>query len=257
MFYIICIIIGILVGSLSIYFILNPKLKAVQQIDQQILDQNQKINEENKQLIEDNIQFSKDKVSLESKVEELKNSITNLEEQAEKASTSIYEKTMSAMQECLTNSAEKMSENYQTSEKLYQEEYFSLMKELSDNFQKEMTDKKESLRLIEDKLFDISKKFAAAVEANKRAQEMEDKENFYRLQLSKEDLNEIHKLREIAPFLRNQEPLNKVIWKVYYEKAYTDLIGRVVGKEQKTGIYKITNVQNQMCYVGQAVKIGR
>lgn len=86
---------------------------------------------------------------------------------------------------------------------------------------------------------------------------MEEQENFYRLQLSKDDLNEIIKLREIAPFLRNQEPLNKVIWKVYYEKAYTDLVGRVVGKGQKTGIYKITNTYNQMCYVGQAVKIGR
>lgn len=84
---------------------------------------------------------------------------------------------------------------------------------------------------------------------------MEEQENFYRLQLSKDDLNEILKLREIAPFLRNQEPLNKVIWKVYYEKAYTDLIGRVLGKGIKTGIYKITNTQNQMCYVGKSNNI--
>jgi hypothetical protein len=29
--------------------------------------------------------------------------------------------------------------------------------------------------------------------------------------------------------LRDTAPLNKVIWKVYYEKPYTDLVGRVVG----------------------------
>lgn len=255
MIYIVCVIIGILVGGLGIYFVLKPKLKTVQQIDQQTLDQNQKIQQENKQLVQDNIKFSKDKISLESKVEELKNSITNLEEQADKAATSLYEKSMSVMQERLANSAEKLGENYQVSEKLYQEEYFSLMEELTENFQKEMINKQESLRLIEDKLLDIGRKFAAAVEANKRAQAMEEQENFYRLQLSKDDLNEIIKLREIVPFLRNQEPLNKVIWKVYYEKAYTDLVGRVVGKGQKTGIYKITNTQNQMCYVGQAVDV--
>jgi hypothetical protein len=31
------------------------------------------------------------------------------------------------------------------------------------------------------------------------------------------------------PYLRDPEALNKVIWKIYYEKPYTDLIGRVVG----------------------------
>ena len=255
MFYIICVIIGIIIGGLGIYFILRPKLETTQKINQQILDQNQEIQKENKKLTEDSVQLSNYKISLESRVEELKNSITNLEEQADKAATSLYEKSMSAMQERLANSAEKLSENYQTSEKLYQEEYFSLMEELSENFQKEIMNKQESLKLIEDKLIDISKKFSAAVEANKRTQAMEKQENFYRLQLSKDDLNEIHKLNEIAPFLRNQEPLNKVIWKVYYEKAYTDLIGRVIGKNQKTGIYKITNIQNKMCYVSQAVNV--
>ena len=54
------------------------------------------------------------------------------------------------------------------------------------------------------------------------------------------DLEEIEKLRSIIPYLRDPEALNKVIWKVYYEKPYTDLIGRVVNGN-KTGIYKITN----------------
>jgi hypothetical protein len=69
------------------------------------------------------------------------------------------------------------------------------------------------------------------------------------------DIEEIKKLKSIIPYLRDSEPLNKVIWKVYYEKPYTDLIGRVVGSKVKSGIYKITNQENQMCYVGQAVNI--
>jgi hypothetical protein len=44
--------------------------------------------------------------------------------------------------------------------------------------------------------------------------------------------------------LRDKEALNKVIWKVYYEKPYTDMIGRVIGQGVKTGIYKITNIEN-------------
>ncbi|MBE6148286.1 MAG: GIY-YIG nuclease family protein [Firmicutes bacterium] len=55
--------------------------------------------------------------------------------------------------------------------------------------------------------------------------------------------------------MRNAEPINKVIWKVYYEKPYTDLIGRVIGSGVHTGIYKITNMENNMCYVGQAANL--
>jgi hypothetical protein len=58
------------------------------------------------------------------------------------------------------------------------------------------------------------------------------------------DVEEIKKLKSIIPYLRDSEPLNKVIWKVYYEKPYTDLIGRVVGSKVKSGIYKITNQEN-------------
>jgi group I intron endonuclease len=55
--------------------------------------------------------------------------------------------------------------------------------------------------------------------------------------------------------LRDREALNKVIWKVYYEKPCTDMIGRVLGAGVKTGIYKITCLDNERCYVGQAVDV--
>jgi hypothetical protein len=68
--------------------------------------------------------------------------------------------------------------------------------------------------------------------------------------LSETDIEEVRKLREVASTLRDQDAVNKVIWKVYYEKPCSDLVGRVVGGKVKTGIYKITNTQNQMSYVG-------
>lgn len=57
------------------------------------------------------------------------------------------------------------------------------------------------------------------------------------------------------PRLRDKTSLNKVIYKIYYEKPLSDMIGRVVGTGTHTGIYKITNINNQRCYVGQAVSI--
>lgn len=255
MSYIVCIILGIVIGGLGIYFVLKPKLTATQELDQETLAQNQKIHEENTYLTQTNIKFSKDKIALETKVDELKNSISNLEEASRTAADKLYNASMEAMQESLSNAAEKMGKEYQEQEELFKQEYLTLMEDLTNELRNELLQKQENLDDIKKQINDISSIFAAAVEANKRKQEMLEQENFYRLQLSEEDLEEVYKLKDISKFLRNKEPLNKVIWKVYYEKPYTDLIGRVIGNKQKTGIYKITNIKNQMCYVGQAVDV--
>lgn len=79
--------------------------------------------------------------------------------------------------------------------------------------------------------------------------------DFYRLQLDDSALADIEKLREIMPELNQPEVLGKMIWKTYYEKPYTDLCGRLFLGKPVTGIYKITNLNNEKCYVGQAVNV--
>ena len=96
---------------------------------------------------------------------------------------------------------------------------------------------------------------AAAIEDAKRQEEMKTQSEFYKLQISTEDLDDICELKQVEKRLSKKEVLNKLIYKVYFEKPYTDLIGRVIGKEVKTGIYKITNTLNQKVYIGQAVNI--
>ena len=98
-------------------------------------------------------------------------------------------------------------------------------------------------------------KRADAIEDAKRQEEMKTQENFYKLQISETDLSDILELKTVEKNLSKKEVLNKLIYKVYFEKPYTDLAGRVVGKETKTGIYKITNTLNQKVYIGQAVNI--
>lgn len=127
--------------------------------------------------------------------------------------------------------------------------------DLEQDFQEKMQIGSEELQTLLDTVEYYKSIVDAAKEANIRAQAEQDKENFYKLILSEEDLLEIKRLHEVGSYLRNEEPLNKVIWKVYYEKPYSDLIGRVVGAGTHTGIYKITNLSNGMCYVGQAVKL--
>ena len=104
-------------------------------------------------------------------------------------------------------------------------------------------------------LNEMQAKVFAAVEDAKRVEEKKTQSSFYMLQISNADLEDIRELKMVEKKLSKKEVLNKLIYKVYFEKPYTDLIGRVVGKETKTGIYKITNTLNQKVYIGQAVNI--
>ena len=174
--------------------------------------------------------------------------------QIEKLSEDFYRVNYESATERLNNSLEKAAFRYQEEEEKYKSEYLDMVKDCAEEFAEEFNKQQTELKDLAARLKELRAKTAAAVEQSKRELENKDKQNYYRLQVPKEDILEINKLREVIPYLRDKEALNKVIWKVYYEKPYTDLIGRVVSTKT-TGIYKITNINNNMCYVGQAVDI--
>lgn len=223
-------------------------MKAAQELDQQIIQQNIEMNERWESV-------SKEVSAMEMTRDQLNKSIEDLVNTQQKSANAVYEACMNEMQEKLSTAAEQASRKYEASEKEAQEEYLKVLEDSVLEIREMFREKYDELHEVEAKLGRMKAITDAAVEANRRAQEMENQQDFYRLILTEIDLLEIEKLREVAPFLRDSEPLNKVIWKVYYEKPYTDLVGRVVGKNVKTGIYKITNLNNGMCYVGQAVNI--
>ena len=242
------ILIGALVGAGVLYVIIKPKLKATQELDEATKLQNEELHTEL-------VALEKQHATLTARRQEIQDSITLLEKQAEESSNAIYKKSWELANEKMSNASEAMSKQYEQAKQTAENDYLETLKDCANSFTSQINDKKNELKKVQDELTDLVQKLNSAVEANKRAEEIKQKQDFYRLQLTAIDLDEIKRLREVEPYLREKEPLNKVIWKVYYEKPYTDLIGRVVGTGIHTGIYKITNIENQMCYVGQAVNI--
>ena len=242
------ILIGALVGAGVLYVIIKPKLKATQELDEATKLQNEELHTEL-------VALEKQHAALTARRQEIQDSITLLEKQAEESSNAIYKKSWELANEKMSNASEAMSKQYEQAKQIAENDYLETLKDCANSFTSQINDKKNELKKVQDELTDLAQKLNSAVEANKRAEEIKQKQDFYRLQLTAIDLDEIKRLREVEPYLREKEPLNKVIWKVYYEKPYTDLIGRVVGTGIHTGIYKITNIENQMCYVGQAVNI--
>lgn len=242
------ILIGALVGAGVLYVIIKPKLKAIQELDEATKLQNEELHTEL-------VALEKQHAALTARRQEIQDSIALLEKQAEESSNAIYKKSWELANEKMSNASEAMSKQYEQAKQIAENDYLETLKDCANSFTSQINDKKNELKKVQDELTDLVQKLNSAVEANKRAEEIKQKQDFYRLQLTAIDLDEIKRLREVEPYLREKEPLNKVIWKVYYEKPYTDLIGRVVGAGIHTGIYKITNIENQMCYVGQAVNI--
>ena len=244
----IILLIGFFVGSIGIYLIIRPKLKTTQKLDIETKQQNIELKKEF-----DTLNAAFNKIQIQTK--EASNALEQLEQQSKKAANIFYEKNMEIAKSNLEKSIEKLSLEIQKEKEEYQKDFLQMLEENANNFNKTIEERQIELKFLDEKFAREQAIVNAAIEANKRAKEIEEQSNFYRLQLSDIDIKEIAELRSIIPKLRNAEPINKVIWKVYYEKPYTDLVGRVIGSGQHTGIYKITNTINNMCYVGQAANL--
>lgn len=242
------IIVGVVIGAAAVYFYLNPKVKATQVLDEQT-------KRENEQIRTESIQLKSEYSALIDKTFAQEQHIKNIQKQAEDSANTIYEKSFELANERMSAAAEKMSAEYEEARQKAEQEYIELMACQSATLVKELSATNTAIKNAELQLAGLAAKVSAAVAAAKRQEEMETAQDFYRLNLPDIDIEEIVKLREVTALLRDSEPLNKVIWKVYYEKPYTDLIGRVVGTGVHTGIYKITNIKSQKCYVGQAADI--
>ena len=258
-------VICFLLGAGFLYLGLRNKLKATIKLDNQTKEENAKIIEESQRLLQIQNQLNEkisnlnnDYNSLIKEIDFLKDKKKILDDNYQQASLNaeIYcQKANELASEKFAQSAEQMAQRYQQAEDNYQQEYLKAIEESTKEYTNLIIQKQEELNKISQELVEAKAKQNAIVEANKRAEEVKQKEQFYKLNLSEIDIEEIKKLRSIIPYLRSAEPINKVIWKVYYEKSYTDLIGRVIGQGIHTGIYKITNIENQKCYIGQAVNI--
>ena len=96
-------------------------------------------------------------------------------------------------------------------------------------------------------------KRAAINEEIRRQREVEEQQDFYRIQINPNDLQDIEILRSITSRLRHPEAINKVIWSGYYQKPLVELRKRA-GIEG-SGVYKITRLKTGEIYIGQAVNV--
>ena len=260
-------LLGGIAGSLIAYIIFRPDLSKVLEKNYLIEQYNESLERENEVLTNRNTQLLNEKVrlndSIRSLVEQewaLKNSVDVIKQQAQEAGEALFKTNYDLAVEKLALKEEELKKTYEAYEIECKNQYLQICedsskecKEQIELLTQEINNLKQTIENHEQELLEKKTSIHAMVESYKLQEKTEEEKNFYKVNISNQAKEEIEKIKEILPYLADPEPLNKVIWKVYYEKPTSDLIGRVIGEGVKSGIYKITDITSGKCYVGQSV----
>ena len=91
----------------------------------------------------------------------------------------------------------------------------------------------------------------AVNEAILREKELKEKEDFYSIQVSENDQEDIKVLQSMDLKLHNRDVIPKLIWELYIRRPCQEMIKRVTGGRKIGGIYKITYKETGEAYIGK------
>lgn len=123
------------------------------------------------------------------------------------------------------------------------------------NKQKEKEKLQEEVELVKKELEDFRLRRAATNEAIRRERELSEKEDFYKIQLTSEDIDDIELLKTMTARLQHKELIPKLIWSALVQRPTTEMIKRVTGGKAISGIYKITYIPTGEAYIGKTTDI--
>lgn len=255
-------LIGIVVTAIICYILVKPKLTATTQLNENIIYQNALQQEKFNQL-------KNQSENLETDIEKKTSELHDLINKSFEAQTAMDTKANDYYKQCMSIATDRFNSDLELAEKQYNDSinefnasYLEIMEDATAEMNKIIAEKKVAisnasldLEAIYNDLAKFRQEIISMNESLKLAQAEKEQKDFYRIQLNNMDEQEIARIKEVAPYLRNPEALYKVIWKSYYERPFNDLIGRVIGTGKHCGIYKITNIENGMAYIGQSVDI--
>lgn len=268
----ICIILGVLLFAAIIYivYLLKPPSKqrlyeeefqrAAHEIEERLRkEREEQINSQSEQIRQE---IHNMETMLEEKAKTYKQTqdewlqrVQNLKEsyerQREEITSSIKEhalKEQQVMTEKLLQKQQEIEKEVQTLDDKYNltvVDYENKMSDIRCKFEAEEQD-------LNSKIIQKRNEINTLIEQFKKDEEARKEADFYRIPITPAAQNDINKLKGVAAQLNNPATLYKLIWKEYYENGFNAMIGRVLGNDkEKSGIYKITDIRNQMCYIGQ------
>lgn len=200
------------------------------------------------QLSADYAKYQDEKFRVEEEIKKLKDDMNFLTSELERKTESINKE--------IIWQREKAEWEYQDIQHEQETQLQECINNIISHWNEEEKDIRSNIEKYQSLLLEEQKKVNSAVEVAKRANAEKDEQNKYRIILSDAAIHDIKEIERLKDFINSKDILGKLIWKTYVERPTNDMIARVISQtEPQCGIYKITNLNNQMCYVGQSVDI--
>lgn len=235
-------ILAIALAGLCIFLSINRK-----KLNRDIEDKNYQLEERYKKIKENLIRQEEEMKHLEIIKSGLIADINNSQE----VSYSAFTRYQNSLEESYKMAEEEYDKLTKKLENLYNNCQDSLKKDVE---QKE-AEYKQELNNIKQELTKLKETRAAAIEAQRREELMKLEKDSYRVILTPSELTTIEMINEIKPRLPEPRILCMLIWQTFYQKKLTVLCKKILGNSPVCGVYKITNIKNNMCYIGQAKDI--
>lgn len=176
----------------------------------------------------------------QARVEILKNEKERLQEQ--------YDKTQQFILD-----AEKNAETiYNTKCAQLEDKYRQEEKELQAIQEKQKEKYAESIIKIENDLASLKATKLAAIEAARKEQLINQKQENYCLRIPIEEQNDVAILKSVRNRITKPRAISSVIWSAYFQPLAKKQFPQILGISEVCGVYKITNQETGECYIGQA-----
>ena len=115
--------------------------------------------------------------------------------------------------------------------------------------------KEAELALLLGEIDDFKKKQSVINEEILRRRELEEKQDFYRVLIGQQEIDDIQCLLSIREKLIYRENLDKLIYDVYISKQVVEMTKRVLKGAAPSGIYKITRLKTGEIYIGKSTDV--
>lgn len=221
------------------------KVKNQKQIDKEVEEANKKLlqNFNNLSMRENNLKYEIDILEQQhkDKTDKIKE-LNQLTEDMNKSAAAAFAQYVEALESSYDQIEKEFENSIETLDISYatvQDQYLSKIDGVKADLEK------------------ITKTRAAAMEAQLNEERIKKEKEFYSIKLSALELKDVKVLRSIEPQLNNPRVLAMLIWQTFYRDKMTEVCNNILGPALVTGIYKITNQLNGICYIGQAVDVAK
>lgn len=127
------------------------------------------------------------------------------------------------------------------------------LQKILEEINKEKEISQSEIQKIQEELKEYQSKRDAINQEILRSRAIEEKQDFYRVQLDENAKHDIQVLNSIRNQITKTDLLDKLIYDNYISKPVNEMVKRVLEGRAPSGVYKITRLKTGEVYVGQSV----